>query len=114
MSLVSSKAIQNEDSQLLQKVELPVLEAPVVYERDDFSLASGLHYSASSCDTQPDIKIDDNDVASDGLSIMAREVHSDDTIIDVKGQRSNIFHSVRLSSSLFSIPPSVHSPSSPP
>src|SRR6185437_10644088 len=68
MSLVSSKAIQNEDSQLLQQVELPVLEAPVVYERDDFSLASGLHSSASSCDTQPDIKIDDNNVASDGLS----------------------------------------------
>ena len=34
VSLISSKAIQNEDSQLLQqKVEVPVVEAPVVYER---------------------------------------------------------------------------------
>jgi hypothetical protein len=43
-----------------------MVEAPVVYESDDFSLASGLHSSASYCDTQPDIKIDDNDDASDG------------------------------------------------
>ena len=42
MSLVSSTTIQNEDSQLLQKVEVPVVEAQVVYESDDFSLASGL------------------------------------------------------------------------
>src|SRR6185295_2436434 len=33
MSFVSSTVIQNEDSQLLQqKVEVPVVEAPVVYE----------------------------------------------------------------------------------
>ena len=75
MSFVSSKAIQNEDSQLLQqKVEVPVVEAPVVYESDDFSLASGLHSSASYCDTQSDIEIDDTNDVSDGLS-MAQEAH---------------------------------------
>ena len=82
MSLVSSKAIQNEDSQLLQqKVEVPVVEAPVVYESDDFSLASGLDSSVSSCDTQSDIKIDDIIDVSDGLSMMAQEVHSDGTTV---------------------------------
>jgi len=93
MSLVSSKAIQKEDSQLLQKVEVPVVEAPVVYESDDFSLAYGLDSSVSSCDTQSDIKIDDIIDVSDGLSMMAQEVHSDGTTVDVKGQRSNIFKS---------------------
>jgi len=93
MSLVSSKAIQNEDSQLLQKVELPVLEAPVVYERDDFSLASGLDSSASPCDTKSEIKIDDTNDVSDGLSMMAQEVQCDGTIANVKGQRSSIFES---------------------
>jgi len=91
--LVSSKAIQKEDSQLFQKVEVPVVEAPVVYESDDFSLASGLDSSVSSCDTQSDIKIDDIIDVSDGLSMMAQEVHSDGTTVDVKGQRSNIFQS---------------------
>ena len=94
LSLVSSKAIQNEDSQLLQqKVEVHVVEAPVVYESDDFSLASGLHSSASYCDTQSDIEIDDTNDVSDGLSMMAQEAHIDGTAIMVKGQRSNIFQS---------------------
>jgi len=70
-----------------------MVEAPVVYESDDFSLASGLDSSVSSCDTQSDIKIDDIIDVSDGLSMMAQEVHSDGTTVDVKGQRSNIFQS---------------------
>jgi hypothetical protein len=92
--LVSSKAIQQEDSQLFQQVDVPVVQAPVIHESDDYSIASGLDSSASPCDTKSEIKIDDtNDVALSGLSMMAREVHSDGTIIDVRGQRSNIFQS---------------------
>jgi hypothetical protein len=37
--------------------------------------------------------IDIVDDASDGLSMMAKEIHSDGTVASVKGQRSNIFQS---------------------
>ena len=50
-----------------------------------FSLASGLHPSASSCDTKSEFTIHDKDDASDGLSMMAKEVRSDDTAVMVKG-----------------------------
>ena len=80
-------SISDISSPLEQQAGVP--EQISIDERVDLSLASGLHAS----DTQPDIKIDDNDVASNGLSMMAREVHSDGTTIDVRGQRSNIFHS---------------------
>ena len=46
---------------------MPVVEAPVVCESDDFSLAPGLHSSASYCDTQSNIEIDDTNDVSDGL-----------------------------------------------
>ena len=58
----------------------------------DFSFTSGLHSSASY-DSQFDINIDDTDDASDGLSMMTRDVQSDGTAVMVKGQRSNIFQS---------------------
>jgi hypothetical protein len=52
-----------------------------------------LHTGASSCDTKSEIKIDGTNDASDGLSMIARDVHSDGTAVMVKGQRSNIFQS---------------------
>ena len=64
-----------------------------MHEHADFSVTSELHSSASSCDSQSEINIDDTDDASNGLSMMAREVHSDGTVVTVKGQRSNIFQS---------------------
>ena len=84
--LVSSKAIQKEDSQLFQQVDVPVVQAPVIHESDDYSIASGLDSSASPCESNT------NDV-SDGLSMMAQEVQCDGTIANVKGQRSSIFKS---------------------
>ena len=56
MSLVSSKAIQKEDSQLFQQVDVPVVQAPVIHESDDYSIASGLDSSASPCDTKSETK----------------------------------------------------------
>jgi len=91
--LVSSKAIQKEDSQLFQQVDVPVVQAPVIHESDDYSIASGLDSSASPCDTKSEIKIDDTNDVSDGLSMMAQEVQCDGTIANVKGQRSSIFES---------------------
>ena len=72
---------------------MPVVEAPVIHENDDFSLASGLDSSASPCDTKSEIKIDDTNDVSDGLSMMAQEVQCDGTIANVKGQHSSIFMS---------------------
>ena len=86
----SSKKMKKEDSQLLLKAEVP--EPTFIHGRSD-SLASGLHPSASSCDTQSELKLDDTDDASDGLSMMAKEIHSDCSASSVKGQRSNIFQS---------------------
>jgi len=86
----SSKKIKKEDSQLLLKAEVP--EPTFIHGCSD-SLASGLHPSASSCDTQSELKLDDTDDASDGLSMMAKEIHSDCSASSVKGQRSNIFQS---------------------
>ena len=60
---------------------------------DEFSLASGLHSSASPCDTNSEIKMEDTNDASDGLSMLAKEVCSDGTVASTKGQRSNIFQS---------------------
>jgi hypothetical protein len=51
----------------------------------NFLFTSGLHSSASSYDSQSDINIDDTDGLLDGLSMMARDVHSDDTAVMVKG-----------------------------
>jgi hypothetical protein len=76
----TTKAVQKVDSfkkegsqSLLPKVAVP---APtVVHERAAFSLASGLHSCASSCDTQSELRLDDIDDASDGLSMMAKEIH---------------------------------------
>uniref|UniRef100_A0A0E0F659 Uncharacterized protein n=1 Tax=Oryza meridionalis TaxID=40149 RepID=A0A0E0F659_9ORYZ len=68
-----------------------VLDQTVMHESGNLSSTLGLHVSDSSCDIQSDHKIDDTNDASDGLSMMAWEVHSDDTPVDVKGQRSNIF-----------------------
>ena len=77
------------DSQLFTKNEVSGHISGSV----DFSLTSGLYTGASSCDTTSEIKIDDTNDASDGLSIMARDVHSDGTAVMVKGQQSNIFQS---------------------
>ncbi|EEE52184.1 hypothetical protein OsJ_34054 [Oryza sativa Japonica Group] len=85
----SSKEFHEEDSQLLLKGA--VLDQTVMHESGNLSSTLGLHVSDSSCDIQSDHKIDDTNDASDGLSMMAWEVHSDDTPVDVKGQRSNIF-----------------------
>uniref|UniRef100_A0A0E0R905 Uncharacterized protein n=1 Tax=Oryza rufipogon TaxID=4529 RepID=A0A0E0R905_ORYRU len=68
-----------------------VLDQTVMHESGNLSSTLGLHVSDSSCDIQSDHKIDDTNDASDGLSMMAWEVRSDDTPVDVKGQRSNIF-----------------------
>ena len=64
---------------------------PTVIHGSADSLASGLHPSASSCDTQSELELDDTDDASDGLSMMAKEIHSDGRVSSVKEQRSNIF-----------------------
>ena len=86
-----SKHLNKADSQLWPKVA--VHKPTVVHECADFSFTSELHSGASSCDSQSEINIDDTDDASNGLSMMAREVHSDGTVVTVKGQRSNIFQS---------------------
>ena len=39
---------------------------------------------------ESELQIDDSNDASDGLSMMEPEVHSDGTIVDVTGQRSSI------------------------
>ena len=72
-----------------------IVEANVLVNASvsDFSFTSGQRSSASSYDYQSDINIDDTDDPSDGLSMMARDVHSDGTVVMVKGQRSNIFQS---------------------
>jgi hypothetical protein len=75
---------------LLLKAKVP--EPTVIHGLVD-SLASGLHPSASSCDTRFELELDDTDDASDGLSMMAKEIHSDGSVSSVKGQRSNIFQS---------------------
>ena len=79
----SSKHLNRADSQLWPKVE--VHEPTIVHERADFSVTAELHSSASSYDSQSDINIDDTDGPLDGLSMMARDVHSDDTAVMVKG-----------------------------
>jgi hypothetical protein len=82
---------KKEGSQLLlPKVAVP--KPTVVHEHADFSLASGLHSCASFCDAQSELRLDIDD-ASDGLSMMAKEIHIDGTVASVKGQRSNIFQS---------------------
>ena len=86
-----SKHLNKADSQLWPKVE--VHEPTIVHEHADFSVTSELQSSASSCDSQSEINIDDTDDASNGLSMMTREVHSDGTTFSVKGKRSNIFQS---------------------
>ena len=65
----SSKQLKKADSQLLQKAAVP--EPTVMHGSADLSSISGLHPSASSCDTQFEHKIDDTD---DGLSMMASEI----------------------------------------
>ena len=59
-------------------------ELTVIHGSAD-SLASRLHPSASSCDTQSELKLDDTDDASDGLSTMAKEIHSVCSASSVKG-----------------------------
>ena len=71
------------DSQLFVKTE--VSGHTSIDGSVDFSLTSGLYTGASSCDTKFEIKTNDTNDASDGLSMMAQDVHSDGT------QRSNIF-----------------------
>ena len=85
----SSKHQNKADSQLPPKVA--VTEPPIVCA--DFSLAYGLHSSASPCHTNSEVKLDDTNDASDGLSMLAKEVCSDGTVTSTKGQRSNIFQS---------------------
>ena len=72
-----------------------IVEADVLVNASvsDFSFTSGLHSGASSHDSQSDINIDDIDDSSDGLSMMARYVHSDGTAVMVKRQQSNIIQS---------------------
>ena len=52
-----------------------------------FTLETDRH---PNCDIESELQIDDSNDASDGLSMMEREVHSDGTIVDVMGQRSSI------------------------
>ena len=63
-----------------------IVEADVLVNASvsEFSFTSGLHSSASSYDSNSDINIDDTDGPLDGLSMMARDVHSDDTAVMVK------------------------------
>ena len=85
-------AIMGLPSDLPATTSIVEADAPVNASVSDFSFTSGLHSSASY-DSQFDINIDDTDDASDGLSMMARDVQSDGTAVMVKGQRSNIFQS---------------------
>jgi hypothetical protein len=73
----------------LPKVAVP--EPPVIHGSVDLSSTSGLHSSASACDPQCEHKVDDTDDVSDGLSMMASEIHSNGTVATMKGQHSNIF-----------------------
>jgi hypothetical protein len=75
----------------LPKVAVP--EPPVIHGSADLSSTSGLHSSASACDPQCDHKVDDTDDVSDGLSLVASEIHSNGTVATMKGQRSSIFQS---------------------
>jgi hypothetical protein len=70
----SSKQLKKADCQLLQKATVPT--QTVMHGSADLSSTSGLHSSASSCETPSTIKIDDTDDASDGLSMMARGVRT--------------------------------------
>ena len=85
-------AIMGLPSDIPATTSIVEADAPVNASVSDFSFTSGLHSSASY-DSQFDINIDDTDDASDGLSMMARDVHSDGTAVMVKGQRSNVFQS---------------------
>ena len=84
-------AIMGLPSDLPATTSIVEADAPVNASVLDFSFTSGLHSSASY--DSLDINIDDTDDASDGLSMMARDVQSDGTTVMVKGQRSNIFQS---------------------
>jgi len=84
-------AIMGLPSDLPATTSIVEADAPVNASVSDFSFTSGLHSSASY--DSLDINIDDTDDASDGLSMMARDVQSDGTTVMVKGQRSNIFQS---------------------
>ena len=69
----SSKQLKKADCQLLHKATVPA--QTVMHGSADLSSTSGLHSSASSCETPSTIKID----ASDGLSMMARWLMYDGT-----------------------------------
>ena len=84
-------AIMGLPSDLPAATSIVEADVPVNASVSDFSFTSGLHSSASY--DSLDINIDDTDDASDGLSMMARDVQSDGTAVMVKGQRSNIFQS---------------------
>ena len=63
-------------------------EAPVIHGSVDLSSTSMLSFS--SCATQSEVEYDTDD-ASDGLSMIARDVQSVDSAVIVNGQRSAIF-----------------------
>ena len=65
-------------------------EAPVIHGSVDLSSTSMLSFS--SCATQSEVEYDTDD-ASDGLSMIARDVQSVDSAVIVNGQRSAIFQS---------------------
>ena len=77
-------AIMGLPSDLPAATSIVEADVPVNASVSDFSFTSGLHSSASY-DSQFDINIDDTDDASDGLSMMARDVQSDGTAVMVKG-----------------------------
>jgi hypothetical protein len=78
----------SEDSNVLPTIDV---------QNKDVTLCAAISSSPEkqvrhpSCDIVSQLQIDDSNDASDGLSMMAREVHSDGAIVDVKGQRSSIF-----------------------
>ena len=84
-------AIMGLPSDLPAATSIVEADVPVNASVSDFSFTSELPSSASY--DSLDINIDDTDDASDGLSMMARDVQSDGTAVMVKGQRSNIFQS---------------------
>jgi hypothetical protein len=55
------------------------------------SSSPGREAGHPSSDIESEPQVDDSNDASDGLSMMAHEVHSDGTNVAVKGQRSSIF-----------------------
>ena len=91
-SVVTFPALTDHNQVILGIIDdVKKMKAPA--EIPQVSSKLGLQTSAPSYDNLCDSIADASDDTSNGLSMLAHEVHGDGTIIDIKGQRSNIFQS---------------------